>query len=254
MKTDVEGIVLRETKTSYNRRMIQLFTREYGKISAGTSLGERGKTKSSLALQHFTFGRYILHRGRSGYNIDSAEVVKSFYSRGENIDKYLYGSYVLEFTGKVLEEEVPAPGLFDLLLELFEILEKRNRGIGTPVLAYQTRLLGYMGVAPVLDRCASCGRPAEGHWFGIAEGGLLCDCCKKELEKLTEAENNRCDSLIYSVDNVIINALDFFGRNSLRKLENTALNGETGRKLQQIIRDYAAYHLDASNIKSESMI
>ena len=82
MKTDVEGIVLRETKTSYNRRMIQLFTREYGKISAGTSLGERGKTKSSLALQHFTFGRYILHRGRSGYNIDSAEVVKSFYSIG----------------------------------------------------------------------------------------------------------------------------------------------------------------------------
>ncbi|MCI6992861.1 MAG: hypothetical protein MR892_05455, partial [Clostridiales bacterium] len=68
------------------------------------------------------------------------------------------------------------------------------------------------------------------------------------------AENNRCDSLIYSVDNVIINALDFFGRNSLRKLENTALNGETGRKLQQLIRDYAAYHLDASNIKSESMI
>ena len=47
MKADTEGIVLRETKTSYNRRMILLFTREYGKISAGTNLGERGKSKSA---------------------------------------------------------------------------------------------------------------------------------------------------------------------------------------------------------------
>ena len=66
MKTDTEGIVLRETKTSYNRRMILLFTREYGKISAGTSLGERGKSKSSLALQHFTYGRYSIHQNK-GY-------------------------------------------------------------------------------------------------------------------------------------------------------------------------------------------
>ena len=46
MRTDTEGIVLRETKTSYNRRMILLFSKDYGKISAGTSLGERSKSKS----------------------------------------------------------------------------------------------------------------------------------------------------------------------------------------------------------------
>lgn len=253
MKADAEGIVLRETKTSYNRRMIQLFTREYGKISAGTSLGERGKSKSSLALQHFTFGKYALHRGRSGYNIDSAEVVKSFYGIGENVDKYFQGAYVLEFTGKVLEDEVPAPGIFNLLVEFFQLLESREKGFGTLVLAYQSKLLGYMGVAPVLDRCAACGKPAEGHWLSIEEGGLICDSCLKEM-KAQAGENSDCDSLLYPVDGVIINALDFFAKSPLRKLENVALNEETGRRLQRIIRDYAAYHLDASNIKSESMV
>ncbi|MCQ2545072.1 MAG: DNA repair protein RecO [Clostridia bacterium] len=259
MKTDTQGIVLRETKTSYNRRMLLLFTRDYGKISAGTSLGERGKTKSSLALQHFTFGRYTLHQGRSGYNIDSAEVVKSHYGIGENLDKYFQGSYVLEFTGKVLEEDVPMPAVFDLLVDFFQGLEEREKGFGTLVLAYQTKLFNYLGVMPKLDRCAICGkaiaRPEEGAgkvFLSVADGGAICEECRRE--KAAEAqENSAADSLIYSVDFGIIDALKYFKSNSLKKLKNIALTEATGKQLQRFIRNYAAYHLDASNIKSEKM-
>ena len=38
MLTDSEGIVLRQIKTAYNRKMIQLFTRKFGRISAGTGI------------------------------------------------------------------------------------------------------------------------------------------------------------------------------------------------------------------------
>ena len=50
------------------------------------------------------------------------------------------------------------------------------------------------------------------------------------------------------------NKLKYFNNHSLKKLENIALNEATGKALQKIVREYAAYHLDASNIKSESMI
>ena len=252
MKADAEGIVLRETKTAYNRRMLLLFTKEYGKISAGTNLGERGKSKSALALQHFTFGRYALHRGRNSYNIDGAEVVKSFYGIGEDVDKYFNGAYVLEFTAKVLHPEVPMPRVFDMLIEFFELLERREKGFGTLVLGYQAKLLGYMGVAPVLDRCAVCGAPAD-KWFSIEDGGMICDECRAKI-LAEEGENSARGALIYPVSFDIINALQFITVNPLRKLENIALNEDTGRTLQKIIRDYAAYHLDASNIKSESMV
>ena len=256
MRADTQGIVLRETKTSYNRRMLLLFTREYGMISAGTSLGERGKSKSSLALQHFTFGRYALHRGRDSYNIDSAEVIKSFFGISENIDKYLNGAYVLELTAKVLQPEVPMPGLFDTLIDFFDLLERREKGFGTLVLAYQMSLFRYMGVAPVLDRCAVCGEPA-GMWFSVADGGLICDACRERIGKEDandSDENSSRNVLIYPVDFDIINALNYFNRNPLRRLENIALSGATGKALQGILREYAAYHLDASNIKSETMI
>ena len=259
MKTDTEGIVLRETKTSYNRRMLLLFTRDYGKISAGTSLGERGKTKSSLALQHFTFGRYTLHQGKSGYNIDSAEVVRSHYGIGENLDKYFHGSYVLEFTGKVLEEDVPMPAVFDLLADFFKELEGREKGFGTLVLAYQTRLFNYLGVMPKLDKCTVCGKTivagndsSEKVYLSVTDGGVICDECRHKRAKEAQ-ENSAADSLIYSVDFGIIDALKFFKSNSLNKLKNIALTEATGKQLQRFIRDYAAYHLDASNIKSEKM-
>ena len=246
MLTDTEGIVLRQIKTSYNRRMIVLFSRKYGKISAGTSLGDKGRSKSSLALRPFTFGRYELFINRDSYNINSAEVLRSYYKIGEDVDKYMNGAYVLEFTEKVLEEGVPQQGIFDLLIEFFELLENRDKGIGTFVLAYQTKLLHFAGVGPQLDTCTVCGKSrkdCEGKdYFSIESGGYVCaDCAQKA-------------SLIYRDDFGIIDVFKYFTVMPLKKLENIALNETTGKELQHLVREYASYYLDVSNIKSEKLI
>src|SRR5699024_3711176 len=105
----------------------------------GTNIGEKGKSRSSLAIKPFTYGRYELFKSRDSYNINSAETIKSYYAIGEDVDKYMNGAYVLEFTERVLEEGVPSFGIFNLLLDFFDILETRDKGIGTLVLAYQTK-------------------------------------------------------------------------------------------------------------------
>jgi len=259
MLTDTEGIVLRQVKTSYNRRMILLFTKKYGKISAGTSLGDKGKSKSSLALRPFTFGRYELFANANSYNINSAEVMKSFFGIGEDVDKYMNGAYVLEFTEKVLAEGVPQPGVFNLLLDFFELLENREKGIGTLVLAYQTKLFKYMGVMPELDKCTVCGKPrseCEGDsYFCVESGGFVCESCAKEMKTEKGGEQkSKVYSLIYKDAFDIINALKYFAASPFKNLENIALNETSGKELQHWIREYAAYYLDVSNIKSEKLI
>lgn len=249
MRTETEGIVLKQVKTSYGRKIVHLFTRDLGKISAGINSASRMRSKSSLALQPFTLGRYRLFRNREAYSIDSAEVIKSHYAIGEDVDKYMNGAYVLEFTGKVLPEEVPAQGIFSLLLEFFSVLEKRDKGIGTLVLAYQTKVLKEAGVFPCLDRCSSCGKELEnedisqGIGFCTETGGVVCPQCAKEI-----------NSLIHHTKFDIINILNYFAANPLKKLENIALNEKAGKELQKIIREYSEYHLNTSNIKSEKLI
>ena len=248
MLTDTEGIVLRQVKTSYGRRMILLFSKKYGKISAGTGLNERGKGKSSLALRPFTYGRYELFKNRDSYNINGAEVLKSYYGIGEDVDKYMNGAYVLEFTERVLAEEVPSPGIFSLLIDFFDLLENRDKGIGTLVLAYQTKVFRYTGVMPQLERCAICGEEKPAFKFSVEEGGVICRDCFQAMENLGP------HALIYDIKFGILDILKYFTVKPLKKLENIALKEDAGKLLQEIIREYAAYYLDVSDLKSEKLI
>lgn len=248
MLTDTEGIVLRQVKTSYGRRMILLFSKKYGKISAGTGLNERGKGKSSLALRPFTYGRYELFKNRDSYNINGAEVLKSYYGIGEDVDKYMNGAYVLEFTERVLAEEVPSPDIFSLLIDFFDLLENRDKGIGTLVLAYQTKVFRYTGVMPQLERCAICGEEKPAFKFSVEEGGVICRDCFQAMENLGP------HALIYDIKFGILDILKYFTVNPLKKLENIALKEDAGKLLQEIIREYAAYYLDVSDLKSEKLI
>ena len=46
MDAYTEGIVLKQTKILNGRRMLTLFSKEYGKIGAGTGIAAGGKGKS----------------------------------------------------------------------------------------------------------------------------------------------------------------------------------------------------------------
>ena len=96
MITETDGIILKQTRLPDDRRMLVLFTRKFGKISAGTGIRLSGKSKSSLALRVFTHGRYELFFGGRSCNINAAETLNSYFKIGEDVDKYMMASYVLE--------------------------------------------------------------------------------------------------------------------------------------------------------------
>ena len=44
--------------------------------------------------------------------------------------------------------------------------------------SFLLKLAEVVGLAPALDSCASCGRPAESLRFSFAAGGVVCDDCR----------------------------------------------------------------------------
>jgi len=248
MITDTEGIILRQVKTVGGRRMLLLFSKKYGKISAGTSLNEKGKGKSALALRPFTYGRYELFKNRDSYNINSTEVIKSYYKIGENVEKYMCASYALEFTDKLIAEDIPAPELFALVIDFLSMIEVRQQKYETLVLAYQVKALGLCGTMPELSHCVICGDTTSIGGFSVKDGGILCERCR----------NNMCAdgnvALIYHVNFGIVDVLKYFFKHSLKSLEKIALEEAVLKELQTIIRSYAAYHLDIGELKSEGFL
>ncbi len=248
MFAETEGIIFKQVKIVNGRRMLLLFSKKYGKISAGTNMNEKGKTKSSLALRPFTYGKYEVIKNREIINIQSAEVVKSYYRIGEDIEKYMSCSYVLEFTEKILEEEEPAPKLFRLLLDFFEMIERRTKRYHSLVLAYQIKALQEVGNMPEVNQCVVCGKEDDIAFFCIKEGGIVCRKCNPNLPNITN------DTLIYPINFGIVNILRFILSNPLSRLEHLALDEKVEVQLSQMIRSYIAYHLDIGELKSESFL
>ena len=71
---------------------------------------------------------------------------------------------------------------------------------------------------------------------------------------LGKAEISSDSTLISCTKFDIVKVLEYFLVNPLKKLENIALTEEMGKVIQKLIREYAAYHLDISDIKSEKLL
>ena len=246
MYTDTEGIVIRQTKTAYGRRMIVLLTKKYGKISAGTSISEKGKNKSSLALRPFTYGKYELFKGRDSYSINGAETIGSFYSIGEDIGKFAAASTALELTDRLLEEDQPAPAMFSLLLDFLEMLEARKSGFGTLLLGFKIKALELSGCGIEASACVKCGKTEAVRYFSVPDGGLVCDGCMDQQSLL--------NPLIFEVSDDIINIVRFVKVHPLRSLEDLSIPVPAGERLTKILKAYYSFHLGIDALKSESLI
>ena len=231
--------------------MILLFTKKYGKISAGSNINEKGRTKSALAMRPFTYGTYELYKNREYYNINSADVKKSFFRIGEDVDKYMQASFVLELTEKMVPEDLPQPRLFNLLIDFLDAMESREKRHETLVLAYEVKALAILGTYPQLDQCTCCGKSEDLRYFSIASGGMMCsDCREKNLENTANKAN---DTLIYEAKFDIVKILKYFSDTPIKAFEKIALDEKAAESLQAILRKYMSYYLDIGTLKSESI-
>lgn len=245
MYTDTDGIVLRQTKTLNGRRMILLFTRQYGKISAGTFLSERGKNKTDLALRPFTLGHYELFRGRDSYSINGAETKNGFYGLGENIDRFMAASSILELSDRLLPEDQPAPELFALLTDFLTILEKRRAAFETLIAGFQAKALRLAGSEPETERCTVCAAGSELDFFSATQGGTVCRSCAEQLRSRKDA--------IFRVDAEFLDILRFLKNGPMSTLEGLALKPETERRVRDILRAWYAWQLGIENLRSEEL-
>ncbi|MCH4007076.1 MAG: DNA repair protein RecO [Eubacterium sp.] len=244
----VEAVVLRQFSIANGRKMVVLLTDRYGKISTGMWERTKGKKTRTEVTAPFSHIRARIIARRNSYDLLHAEIVRTHYELGEDVEKYLYASYALELTDRVVSENVPVPEIFRLLSEFLDMLCARSGKYLTLLIAYEIHLLDQMGVRAELSHCVSCGRPDELQWFSVPDGGLLCRECRK---KLSEKQQER---LIYRVDFGIIRTIEYFMNHNLKTFRNAALKEQTAGKIQEVVRQYLAYHLDIRKLKSEGFL
>lgn len=187
-KTD--GLILRVTDFSETSRVVVVFTRDFGKISALAKGGRRLKGPFESALDLLAHCRVVfLRKSSSGLDLlTEAQLLGRFRPQEKDLSCLYAGYYVAELLLSLTEEYDPHPQLFQAALEALEAFGRRE-DLRRGVARFELVLLRELGQLPDFEACVACGAPlTEGRTFGfwVSQGGLICpDCQREEFSQIT---------------------------------------------------------------------
>lgn len=176
-----EGVVLRTRDLGEHDRLVTLYTRDLGKLTATARGARRSRSRFGGALELFTCGVVVgfERQGKDLLRLDHFDIRWSFRRLREDLERLGEGARMVEALGRLVEERDPQPACFALLLRALRALEA-----GPPArvqLAFTLHLLDLAGHRPRLDRCAGCAREVAGSpaTFDPSQGGVACPRCAR---------------------------------------------------------------------------
>jgi DNA repair protein RecO (recombination protein O) len=170
-------VVLRKLDYREADRIYTLLTRENGKVGAVARGVRRPASRLAPVLDLFSRVDVQLARGR---NLDV--VAQAVRLPGPRLpadpERTAHASLVAELADRVTEDRHPMEGAYELTAAALEELAREPQPRRATAWFLMTAL-GFLGFAPQLDACASCGRPLPEApaAFSPPAGGFLCESC-----------------------------------------------------------------------------
>jgi DNA repair protein RecO (recombination protein O) len=175
----LEAVVLRHADWGEADRLLNLYSRERGKVRAVAKGARRIKSRKAGHLEPFTRVVLQLAKGRDLPIVTQAEAQDTYLPLRENLILTSYASYVVELLDRfTYEEESGNYSVYHLLVETLGRLAA-SADPWTVLRYYEIHLLDFLGFRPQLFECANCGAEieAEDQFFSPAAGGILCPRC-----------------------------------------------------------------------------
>lgn len=237
LKTD--GVVLKNSKFGEGDLMLTLFTKKVGKLQA-VSKGAKGKkARLSPGIQLFSYGEFVLYKGRELYQVSQVDTKDAFYKLREDVEKLSNASYILELTNAVITEGQTNNRLFNELVKCLHILANMKSDYETIIKAYELKLLSYSGFRPELDHCVNCGATNfENPRFSFKEGGILCINCLNE--------DNNC----INISPTAVKVMQFLIDNDLTNISKLKIKPQVQKELNRLIKSYISTYIDKTYFKS----
>lgn len=172
------GIVLRRIDLGEKDRILTIYTRELGKLSAVAKGARRPGSKLSGASEPFTYSKMFLAKGKDLDVLTQADIRESFPNVKRDISSIAHAVYMLELINAFVVEREPNPDLFDTLLSSMYVLESGT----APEIAtryFELHLLSILGYEPNFEACLRCGHEIgrEKVAFSPSLGGIICPDC-----------------------------------------------------------------------------
>ncbi len=232
-----EGIVLKSMEFKEADKIVTIYTKDYGKITAIAKGVRKTKSKFGSSLEILTYSIFLIYKGRNIDIVSQTEILESFFSTSKEVIKFAFAANCVEIINKLTEEREINIGLFNLLKEVLHYL----RGTNDPkllALSFKWQTMSILGYRPSLNHCCRCNKSTEDQkemYFNIREGGLVCNNCIAE-------DKEECIKVylyfVKLVRKILITPLS--------TISNATIPDIKMKELEKITDLYIAYHSEKS--------
>lgn len=221
----VEGVILRTQDYGETHKIVTLFTKEKGRITAIARGAKKPKSRMAAITQPFILGSFLMQGGSGLGTLQQGEIILSNRKLREDIVKTAYASYIAELTNKLVDEKMADPFIYkQFTLSMQAIVEEKDPEIIT--MMYELKLYKKAGFAPILQHCALCGQTDDTYAFSVIEGGLLCHRCL------------RMDAQALIISSTIVKLFQMFSEIDIERIGNISVKPENKKRIQQLMESY----------------
>lgn len=182
--SNVEGFVLREFNYRESSKIIEVFTKDLGKISIIAKGVLKKKNTNLSSTQRFVKASYNLYKsGEKFYGIKDASLINSYSKSNKNFDIIVYKSAICDLLLRTIDLD-QKDLVYNLIEKSWESFEKASENYINIFLCFLLKYISFSGFKPNLKECSHCGkvvRPKQA-FFSIENGGVVCDRCKNHIQ------------------------------------------------------------------------
>lgn len=161
-------------------KILTILTPGNGKITCIAKGARRLKSALLASSQMFCFADYLVFKGSSMYNINSAETIEVFYDLRTDFDKLRYAVHINKIVMDVTVENQNCYNIMQLLLNTLYIISKGEKDLDFVLSIFKLRLLGILGFSPKILKCINCEEKEKLTHFSLKDNGFKCINCAKQ--------------------------------------------------------------------------
>lgn len=214
MIKDIEGIIVSERDYGETSKILNLITKDYGVIGLMSKGCKTMKSELRSVSTKLTYGLFhVYYKEGKLSTLTGVDIIDNFKQIRKDITKISYASYMIDLAEQVMKQNNSS----DIYTLLVSSLKKVEANFDPLVITniLELKYLDYLGVMPILDRCALCGKQTNITTLFADSGGLVCSDCYTN-ERLVDIKTIKLIRMLYYVD---IDKIDHIDVSAIAKKE-----------------------------------
>jgi DNA repair protein RecO (recombination protein O) len=228
-----EAVVLRRRDFGEADRLLTLYSRELGKITAIAKGARKPQSRKTGHVELFMRSKFLIAKGRNLDIITQAEMVEPYGPLRDDLMRITHASYAVELLDRFTVEEDRHGGIYMLLTEtLAALAETPDLDLATRF--YEMRLLSLTGFQPRLYQCLSCKEEIieQDQYFSPGLGGILCPNCHHADHRALPVKAN------------VVKVMRYLQSNSWDTVRHLHLRDELKQDVERTLHAYLLFTLE----------